>query len=154
VTVTEQTTDAAQLQKNLDSFYRFLDETVTRKNLAAIDELTTPDFVEHGVPPGFPPNREGTKQFFGMLLGGFPDVSYEIEDLIVQGDRLAARILWRGTQTGEFMGSPPSGKVITVQSIEWLRMEDSKLAEHWGLNDDLGMLQQLGLIPAPGGEQG
>jgi steroid delta-isomerase-like uncharacterized protein len=154
VTVTEQTTDAAQLQQNLDSFYRFLDETVTRKNLAAIDELTTPDFVEHQVPPEFPPNQEGTKQFFGMFLGAFPDVSYEIEDVIVQGDRLAARILWRGTQTGEFMGSPPSGKVFTVQGIDWLRMEDGKFAEHWGLNDDLGMLQQLGLIPAPGGEQG
>jgi steroid delta-isomerase-like uncharacterized protein len=152
VTETEQATDADQLQKNVDTIQRFLDETVNKKNLAANDKLTTADFVERWVPPGFPEGRDATKTFFAMVLSAFPDLTYEVEDVIAQGDRVAVRIVWRGMQTGEFMGYSPSGKRVTLNGIEWMRMGDGRIAEHWGVEDDLGMMQQLGLVSLPGGE--
>jgi steroid delta-isomerase-like uncharacterized protein len=95
-------------------------------------------------------DRAAALGIFGMFLGALPDVSHEVLDIFGEGDRVVARIFVRGTQRGEMMGIPPSGKSIAIGAINVMRLADGKIAEHWTVTDSLGMMQQLGVIPAPG----
>ena len=87
-----------------------------------------------------------------MLRSAFPDFKATIDDMLADGDRVATRMTWTGTHQGEFMGIPPTGKRISIQVIDFVRFADGRFAEHWGLMDNMGMMQQLGAIPAPGGD--
>ena len=82
-----------------------------------------------------------------MFLKAFPDLHLTVEDMIAEGDKVVTRFTSRGTQTGAFMGIPPTGKQVTVSSIVIARIADGKIVEEWGLDDQMGMLQQLGVIP-------
>ena len=137
-------------EENKASARRFLDEVVNRGNVALIDELLAPDFIDHTAAPGVPPNREGTKTFFAMLRGAFPDLHSTVDDQIAEGDRVVQRTTTHGTMKGEFAGMPPSGKSATWQAIHILRFADGKTVEHWDVTDQLSMLQQLGFAEAPG----
>lgn len=131
------------------SLRRLLEEVVNKKNISVFDEVTTPDFVEHEqLGPGLPPNREGAKQFFAVVLSAFPDLRVVVEDEITAGDKVVARSTWSGTHQGEFQGIPATGRQVTVQVIDICRIENGKIIEHWGQMDALGLLQQLGAIPA------
>jgi steroid delta-isomerase-like uncharacterized protein len=129
---------------------RFYEEVFNKKNLAAIDEFFAPDHVDHTLPPGLPVGPEGTKQAIAMTLSGFPDLRVTIEDMIAEGDKVVTRFTTHGTQQGALGGIPPTGKHVAVSTIEITRMAGGKIAEDWGLDDRLGMLQQLGLVPAMG----
>jgi steroid delta-isomerase-like uncharacterized protein len=107
------------------------------------------DFVEHEELPGIPPTKAGVVQYFGMMLAAFPDMRMEVEDVIASGDKAVARVTVSGTNTGEFMGMPATGKSVAVKLIDITRFGDDGLArEHWGVVDQLAMMQQLGVIPA------
>jgi len=129
---------------------RFVDEVVNRGNLALIDELLAPDFVDRSAPPGVPPTREGVKTFFAMIRGAFPDLHTTIDDQIAEGDRVVLRTTNHGTMKGEFAGMPPSGKSAAWASVHILRFADGNQVEHWAVDDQLSMLQQLGFAEAPG----
>ena len=129
---------------------RFYDEVWNQGNLAAVDELTAPDFVEHNPQPGIPPDREGLKQLVTVYRTAFPDTQFTVEDLIVEGDKAVVRWTARGTHQQELMGIPPTGKQATVTGIDIYGIKNGMTAEHWGNFDQLGMLQQLGVIPPPG----
>ena len=132
-------------------YRRVVDDVISRGNVATFDDLTTPDFVEHEeLPPGIPKNREGVKQFFSLLHTAFPDTMATIEHLVVQGDMVAARLVVTGTHRGDFAGIPPTGKQVSIQVFDLVRVIDGKMTEHWGLSDQFSLLQQLGAIPAPG----
>lgn len=132
-------------------YRRVVDEVINGGNYAALDDLATPDFVEHEeFPPGIPQNREGVKQFFSLLRTAFPDQRVTIENLVIQGDMVAARLMATGTHRGDFVGIPPTGKQVSMQVFDLVRIVDGKMTEHWGLSDQFGLLQQLGAIPAPG----
>jgi predicted ester cyclase len=109
-----------------------------------------PDYVDHEGVPGYPPTREGFKQSIPMLRSGIPDFNATIDDVVAEGDRVVIRMTFRGTQTGEFMGMPPTGKSISVGVIDIFRIAGGKIVEHWGQMDSMGMMQQLGAMPAPG----
>jgi predicted ester cyclase len=94
---------------------------------------------------------EGFKQFGGVFRTAFPDGELTIEDLIVEGDKVVSRITYRGTQTGDMMGIPPTGKPVQVSAMIIDQIADGKIVESWRLFDQMGMMQQLGLVPAPGG---
>jgi steroid delta-isomerase-like uncharacterized protein len=125
---------------------RFYDE-MNSGNVEIVDELLSEDFVEHEAFPGLEPTREGVKQFFGMFRSAFPDLRMEVHDILAEGDRVCVRVTATGTQQGDFMGMPPSGKSIDVAIFDLLRIQDGKVAEHWGLLDAMTMMQQLGAIP-------
>ena len=132
-------------------YRRIVDEVINGGNVATLDDLASPDFVEHEeLPPGIPKNREGVKQFFSLLHTAFPDTTATIENLVVQGDMVAARIVVTGTHRGDFAGIPPTGKQVSIQVFDLVRVIDGKMTEHWGLSDQFSLLQQLGAIPAPG----
>jgi predicted ester cyclase len=85
-----------------------------------------------------------------MFRGAFPDFKVTIDDLIAEGDKVVIRATWNGTQKGEFMGIPPTGKRVSFGVIDIIRMAGGKAVEHWGQMDSMGMMQQLGVAPAPG----
>ena len=109
------------------------------------------DFVEHEELPGIPPTKAGVVQYFGMMLAAFPDMRMDVEDVIASGDKAVARLRVTGTNKGGFMGMPATDKSVSVKLIDITRFGDDGLArEHWGVVDQLAMMQQLGVIPAPG----
>ncbi len=125
-------------------------EIFSSGNLEALEEVIAPDLVDHNAAPGQAPGIEGTRQGFGMLRAAFPDLRITPEDLIGEGDLVVARLTVTGTHQGEFQGLPPTGKQVTMSGIEIVRLAGGKAVERWGEFDTLGLLQQLGAIPAPG----
>ena len=111
-------------------------------------DLLTEDFVEHEETPGLGAGKEGVLELFRMYLAAFPDLHMEPVDVIAAGDRAVARVTASGTQHGEFMGMPASGKRAEFQLVDIMRFGDTgKVCEHWGVMDMLSMLQQLGASP-------
>lgn len=97
----------------------------------------------------FPPTRAGVLQCFQMLLAAFPDVRMVPQDVIASGDKAVARVRVTGTHRGPFMGMPATGKRVEVELIDIIRFgDDGRAREHWGVVDQLAMMQQLGAIPA------
>ncbi len=140
--------------KNLAALKRFYDEVMGKGNLTAIDELVAENFVEHYVPdPNFQANRTGVHQMMSMFRTAFPDMQITVEDVIAKGDKVWAYTTMRGTNKGEFMGMPATGKKVEVKGFDIVRFANGKAVEHWGLNDDYTMLQQLGVIPPPQQEE-
>jgi predicted ester cyclase len=138
-------------EANKASARRFIDEVVNRGNVALIDELASPNYVDHTARPGVPPTAEGQKALITMLRGAFPDLHYTIDDAVAEGDRLVQRVTAHGTMEGDFQGMPASGKEATWSEIHIVRFDaDGKAIEHWGVVDQLGMLAQLGFAQAPG----
>jgi steroid delta-isomerase-like uncharacterized protein len=120
-------------------------EAINRGDMSAVDEELAADFVDHSLPPGVPAGREGLKQLIMGLRSAFPDFVYTIEDEIAEGDRVVQRLTGRGTMQGEMQGMAPTGKQAAWQEIHIGRIEDGKIAEHWAVIDQMGMMQQLGL---------
>ena len=133
---------------NAELIKRFYDEVFGNGNLDLIDELTTEGLVDHeeGL-PGQPPGREGVKFFIKALREAFPDIKAEVDVTLSEGDLAAARAIARGTHEGEFMGVPPSNKSVEFEGIDIIRVEDGKVAEHWGVTDTMSLMQQIGAIP-------
>ena len=119
------------------------------RNTGEEEALRTADYVAHT--PGLPPfDNASWKQFIWGFSTSFPDLHLTIEDLVSEDGKVAARVTFRGTQRGEFMGIPSTGKQVTFSSMEMNRVVGGKVAEHWVVVDMLGLLQQLGANPAPG----
>ena len=129
---------------------RFMDEVLNKKNLAVTDEITVEDFVELDPLPGQGPGREGLKQILAVLFTAFPDQLWTLEEQAAEGEKVWSRFTWRGTHRGEFMGIPPTGRAVTVKGMVIDRFVDGKWTESRILMDNLGMMQQLGVIPEPG----
>ncbi|MGH7494721.1 MAG: ester cyclase [bacterium] len=144
---------AGDEEKNTAAVRRFYDEVMGKGNMKAIEELVDGAFVEHYTPdPKVPGNRAGLAQTMGSFRTAFPDLQVTVEDLIAKGDKVWVYTTMRGTNKGEFMGMPATGKKIEVKGVDIIRFVNGKAVEHWGLNDDLKMMQQLGVIPMPGQE--
>lgn len=132
--------------ENENVFRRLIEEGFSRGNLAALDELFAPDFVEHQ--DGFePPNLEGVKSAIASLRTPFPDLKVTVEEIISSGDKTWARLTGRGTHLAPFMGRPPTGKSFAITVIDICRFENGKIVEHWGVADRLSQMAQLGLLP-------
>jgi steroid delta-isomerase-like uncharacterized protein len=132
------------------STMRRLYELLSAGDIDGFGEHVAEDFVEHDEVPGFEPSKDGVKQMFRMYIAAFPDLQMDAEDVLVSGDKVVARVRATGPQHGEFMGLPATGKSVDVQLIDIIRFGQDGLArEHWGVFDALGMMQQLGAIPAP-----
>jgi steroid delta-isomerase-like uncharacterized protein len=128
---------------------RYLEDAWNKHNPSVVDEIYAADFVDRSPDiPGIAHTRDGLKQFMAVYLRAFPDANIVIDDQLVEGDRVVTRWTGRGTQTGEFMEMPPSGKTVAVPGVQIDRFAGGKIVEEWTLFDQLGMLQQLGVVPA------
>jgi steroid delta-isomerase-like uncharacterized protein len=134
---------------------RFHMDVFQEENLDVADEILSPDFVWHGA---FSPGEdqrgpEGTKQVASAVIGAFPDRRITHEDIIAEGDKVLIRWSMSGTHQGELMGIPATGRRVTVRGFDLFRIEGGKIVEMWQEADQLGMMQQLGVIPEPGQQQ-
>jgi predicted ester cyclase len=111
-----------------------------------LDNLISVEYIDHNPVPGQAPGAEGIKNKLAGLRAAFPDIHFYLEDLVAEEDLVAARYYWEATHTGEFMGLPPTGKKVKVQGMDLYRFRGGKLVEHWDSIDQLGLLQQLGII--------
>ena len=123
-----------------------LEELFEKGNLDAADELIHPDFVNHEAPPGNPRGPEGMRETVAWLRGLWGPMHADVEDEIVEGDKVVARVTMHGRHLGEFLGKPPTGKEYAVEHIHIWRIADGKVIEHWSVRDDLGQALQLGLL--------
>jgi steroid delta-isomerase-like uncharacterized protein len=128
---------------------RLSEELWNRQNLAIVDELVAPEWVDHDAAQGMPPGPAGLKALAAGMQAAFSNGRSTIEDMVAGGDRVAWRWTYRSRHTGEFQGIPPSGNEVALTGITIDRIADGKLVERWGMVDTLGFLQQLGAIPAP-----
>jgi steroid delta-isomerase-like uncharacterized protein len=130
---------------------RFFQEFWDQHHLAVADELMAAHHVDHtpGSPP-LPPGPVGFKQFGSVYFTAFPDLRITIDDQVAEGDRVVTRWTSHGTNTGSLFGMPATNKSATITGITISRIVDGKAVETWTNFDNLGMLQQLGVVPAPG----
>jgi steroid delta-isomerase-like uncharacterized protein len=123
-------------------------ERVNAGDVVGFSALLADDLIEHEEIEGQPQTKEGVIQFFTMMLSAFPDVRMNVEDIIESGDATWARIRITGTNEGEFMGMPATGKSVDFQAVDIVRFnDDGTAAEHWGVTDTMTMMQQLGVVP-------
>ena len=129
----------------MDRFLEFIN-TASEK---LAQELISPSAVFH-VPGRTEPMRgpAGYLAIIGMMRGGFPDIQWTLEEMVAEGDKIAARFTMRGTHRGTFFGVPPTGKTISVQAMNIYRLSGGQFVEEHGQPDMLGLLQQIGAVPA------
>lgn len=137
-------------EANKAQYRRTLEEVFNQGNFALVDDLVAPDFLNHEVPPGMN-NRgpESTRQVATMLRTAFPDLHFTIVELVAEGDTVAGRVTMSGTHLGPFQGIAPTGRSFQQDHMHFVRFRDGKATEHRAVRDDLGMMRQLGVIPAP-----
>jgi steroid delta-isomerase-like uncharacterized protein len=130
---------------------RVVEEVFNKHNPGVIDELFAPDYVSHNAPPGLPNDREGVKAFAAMYFGAFPDLKVTSDFQVAEGDIVVMRWTATATHTGELMGIPATGKRTKMTGITTQRIAGGKIVEEWNESDQMGLMQQLGVVPAPGG---
>jgi steroid delta-isomerase-like uncharacterized protein len=134
----------AQIEAHKALVRRFVDEFWNSGNLTAADKLMTGDAVVHEPVAGTP---EDLKVMATMIRSAFPDWHSTVEEMLVEGDRVAERWTGRGTHLGEFQGLAPTGKQVVVPGVVFYRIADGKIAEFRGQFDRMSLMQQLGVVP-------
>jgi predicted ester cyclase len=132
---------------------RRLFEGVSAGDMSVIDELMIPEFVTHG--DALFPFVRGTdalKRGIGAFKTAFPDATLTVQHIFAEGDKVVARVTVRGTHAKEWLGAPPSGKQLTWTASSITRFANSKMVERWVIEDELGMMEQLGLVPPIGAD--
>ena len=135
-------------ESNIANVRRLLAEAFSQGEYAVIDEIVAPDCVEHqngsqGIGP------EAVRRTASGLRSSFPDLQLDIQDVVATEDTVWVRVRGRGTDTGGVAGRPPSGRAFEIDIIDIVRFRDGMMVDHWGVADRLGMLQQVGAMPAP-----
>ena len=146
------TTSTVTVQHDNAALFReLIDRAFNHGDVDAIDRLAAPDLREHQFErPGSPPPLSGTaglKKIVGQLRGGAADFHMHVEDVVVAGDMVWARLRATGTDTGGQLGNQPTGLTFDIQVMDVSRFENGLLVEHWGVPDRLSVLQQLHLWP-------
>jgi steroid delta-isomerase-like uncharacterized protein len=135
--------DEQQLEQNKAIVRRLLEECLGRGELDRLDALVAADYRQRDTT--LPSGRDALKEFFAGFRTAFPDLSVRVEDLVAEGDRVAAVTVSRATQRGTFSGLPPTGRHVEFRSMDLYRLADGQIVEHYGRIDELGLLEQLGV---------
>jgi predicted ester cyclase len=141
--------------ENAEVVRRFADEVITQGNIEAAGEFAWEDVVEQVPLPGQGPGLEGLKDILRAMRAGFPDLVFAIQEQISEGDKVASRFEWTGAHRGEFLGIPATGRPVRVWGVVIDRLVEGrdgqpKIKETRILMDTMGMMIQLGVVPAPG----
>ena len=134
-------------EQNKAIIRRFIKEVQNQHKVDAIDEFFSADCKDHSrmVQEAGP---EAHKQFFSMMFNAFPDASFTVHDMLAEGDRVVTRKTFQATYQGDFMGIPATGKQVSMQIFDMMRVADGKITDHWAVADMLGLMQQMGVVPS------
>lgn len=138
-------TAGTSAEQNKAVVLRYIEEVWNRHDLGAIDGLVSPEYVNHAASTE-EYRHGGARRIWEWVLSVFPDHRFDVDDVAADGQTVAVWGTMVGTQEGELMGIAPTGKRVAAQQSHWFRVADGKLAEHWAVRDDLGMLRQLGVV--------
>ena len=138
------------VEQNKAMIRRGFEEGINQNKLQVFEESIATTYVNHSMPAPVP-GPEGFKMVIGMFRAAFPDLHVTLEDVLGEGDKVATRGYFTGTHQGEFNGIPATGKQVKVSYIDLWRLENGKAVENWVQMDMMGLMQQLGVIPAPQG---
>lgn len=137
-------------EQNKAAMRRIYEEIWNQGNFKVVDEIVSPDYVGHlPAPPGAPSGREGLRWLIQMYRTAFPDIHVQVDDQIAEGEKVLTRITIQGTHQGQFMNVPPTNKKIRVTALVVTRFKNGQNVEGWAELDRFGLMQQLGVIPAP-----
>ena len=136
------------IETNKKIVTEFIDGLFTRGDLGVIDQYTGEDYIDHDPPFGSDGTREGMRGVGATIRGAFPDWRSDLHLLVAEGDIVAEHFTAHGTHQGELMGVGPTGREMFLRGINIFRVRDGVIVERWGRLDELGFLQQLGVIPA------
>lgn len=136
-------------EQNKAAFRAIPEKVINLGKFDTADQYFAQNYVDHALPPGLPAGVAGFQAFFTMLRTAFPDLQYIVEDVVAEGEKVAARVSVRGTMKGDFQGMKASGKTATWTEMHFGRYAEGKVVEHWATIDQLGMLQQLGFAAMP-----
>jgi steroid delta-isomerase-like uncharacterized protein len=117
------------------------------KDQTAFNEVLAPDLEVYAHSTPTPQNRDAHVQGISMFSTAFSEIHYTVEDQVAEGDKVATRVTLRATHSGDFQGLPPTGKQIAVSGLTLERIRDGKIVERRVSFDQMGMMQQLGLVP-------
>jgi steroid delta-isomerase-like uncharacterized protein len=131
-------------EDELKDAYRRIIDAISGGDAEGLNKLVAPDLVDHNPLPNQAPGRDGFKQWMSAARTAFPDMHGTVEDVMAEGDRVAARMTWHGTHRGEFMGVGPTGKRVSFSAFHLVRFSQDRAVEWWGTADLLGALRQLG----------
>ncbi|GEM44613.1 ester cyclase [Deinococcus cellulosilyticus] len=141
----QKTLDATSVAEHL--IHRYFEEVWNQGHLDVLDEIMAPDYQNHSSSiPDPVPGPAGLRPIVAAMRQAFPDLHYEIQDLVVTGTKVAVRVHMTGTHLGDFFGIAPTGQQVRVQQfqIEWIR--EGQIVAHWRQTDDLTLMRQLGVI--------
>lgn len=136
-------------EENKDIVRRFFEVGPSKGDLSEANKLLSPDFTLH-VPLPCSPGVQGINEVIIACRTAFHDLNVTVEDMVAEGDKIAARFTAHGIHKGAFMGLPPTDKPISMTGIEIFCIEGGKIAEIWGEANLLGLMQQLGIVSATG----
>jgi steroid delta-isomerase-like uncharacterized protein len=143
---------AEEVEQNKRLVRRLYDELFFKWNFAVVEDLISPDFIGHEMPPGMPRGPEGIRQFYGGIRAGLPDVQLTVEDMIGERDKVVVRWRARATHRGVFLGVPATGKAVSFTGVAIYRLSKGKIVERWVEVDLLGLSEQLRATAAPPGK--
>lgn len=135
-------------QETVERFYELVAQYWKEGNPDILDEVLAPDLANSL--PGFPPDRDGMKALLPAFRVAIPDLEFTIDRIVAAADLVADAVTWHGTHQAELMGIPASGSPVTVTETHIARVADGKIVERWGTWDQMGLMQQLGAVPAMG----
>jgi steroid delta-isomerase-like uncharacterized protein len=127
---------------------RFFEDAYNTGNLELLDQLLAPGYVDQKAPPGTPAGPEGIKGVISLFRSAFPDLRFTIEDQVAEGDKVVTRYTFAGTHKGSLMGIPATGRHVSISGISLYRIANGKMQDAWIEYDMLGLMQQIGVVPA------
>jgi steroid delta-isomerase-like uncharacterized protein len=137
------------MAQGVELIQRFYDELLRDGDLDKLDELVTDDVVDHEEGfPGQPEGKDGVTFFVNGMRSAFSDIEGKIGPSLESDDLACAHVTITARHTGEFMGVPATDKSVEITGIDIIRAEDGKCAEHWGVTDNMSLMQQIGAVPA------
>jgi steroid delta-isomerase-like uncharacterized protein len=132
---------------NKERYREFIQAIFNEARFDRLDDFLAPSYAIQEAPPGTAPGREGVRQVVTMFRTAFPDMTITLDEVVAEGDTVAALSTLRGTHRGEFMGVAPTGKTVSVTSLTMVRLEGGRLTKSWVKNDVASLMRQLGAGP-------
>ncbi len=138
--------------KNMAAQRSFYEEVFNKHNIGMIDSLVAPDYVEGRVDPGYSPDRAGLKKSLEDFIKAMPDMHWKINFMVADSNYVTVQYTFTGTNSGAMMGMAATGKKINIDGVDIVKYKNGKAVEHWGYNEEMKMMMQMGMMPGMGGD--